>query len=58
MSHELETTQKELRPNKHHHHGVGAANPSSGVDLINTCRWRGGRPFAKKKSNAPIKGFK
>ena len=22
-------------PNKHHHHGDGAANPSSGVDLMN-----------------------
>ena len=35
------TTQ---RPNKHHHHGGGVANPSGGVDLMNTRRLRGGRP--------------
>ena len=46
-SHESKTTQKAQRPNKHHHHIDGAANPSSGrVDLMNSCRWRGGWPSA------------
>jgi hypothetical protein len=27
MSHESKTTQKAQRPNKHHHHGDGAAHP-------------------------------
>jgi hypothetical protein len=44
--HESETTQKLKSLNKHHHHGVGAAHPSSGMDLMNTCRLRGGRPCA------------
>jgi len=33
-------------PNKHHHHGVGAACPSSGVDMMNPCHLRGGQPCA------------
>ena len=37
------TTQ---RPNKHHHHGVEAANPSGGLDLTNPCRLRGEWPCA------------
>ena len=32
------------QPHKHNHHGGGAAWPSSGVDLMNPHRWRGGRP--------------
>jgi hypothetical protein len=32
--------------NIHHHHGGDAACPSSGVDLMNPCRLRGGRPCA------------
>ena len=43
-SHESKTTQKAQPPTKHHHHGVGATHPSSGVDLMNTCCLRGGRP--------------
>jgi hypothetical protein len=46
MSHESKTTQKAQRPIKHHHLGDGAARPSSGVDLMNPCRLRGGRPCA------------
>ncbi len=46
MSHELKTTQKAQRPNKHHHHGDGAAHPSSSVGLMKSCRLRGGRPCA------------
>jgi hypothetical protein len=30
--------------NNHHHHGGEAANPWSGMDLMNTCRPRGGQP--------------
>jgi hypothetical protein len=37
------TTQ---RPNKHHHHGGRALNPSGGVDLMNRRCLRGGRPSA------------
>ena len=33
-------------PTKHHHHGGGAARTSSGVDLMNPCHLRGGRPCA------------
>jgi hypothetical protein len=36
--------KKHKCPNKHHHHGVQATHPSSGVDLMNPCRLRGGRP--------------
>ena len=40
------TSQKPHKKHKHHnkqqHHGVGAARPSSGVDLMNPCRLRGG----------------
>ena len=39
--------KKHKSPNKHDHHGRGeAARPSSGVDLMSPCRWRGGRPSA------------
>jgi hypothetical protein len=31
---------KKQKQDKHHHHG-GAACPSSGMDLMNPCRWRG-----------------
>jgi hypothetical protein len=31
------------KQDKHHHHG-GAARPSSGMDLMNPCHLRGGRP--------------
>ncbi len=37
---------KHKQHDKHHHHGGGAAWPSSGMDLMNLCRWRGGRPSA------------
>jgi hypothetical protein len=30
---------------KHYHPGGGAARPSSGVDLMNPRRWRGGWPW-------------
>ena len=33
MSHESETTQKAQRPNKHHHYGDRAANPSNNLDF-------------------------
>ena len=36
--------KKHTSPTKHHSYGGGAARPSSGVDLINPCRLRGGRP--------------
>ena len=36
---------KKQKQDKHHHHG-GAARPSSGMDLMNPCRLRGGRPCA------------
>ena len=45
-SHESKPHKKHNSPNKHHHHGGGAANPWSGVDLMNWCRRRGGRPCA------------
>ena len=50
-SHESdETTHKNHKqPCKHHHHhlnGDGAAPPSSGVDLMMPCHWRGGQPWA------------
>jgi len=38
--------KKHKSPNKHHHHGGGAANPCSGVDLMNPRRPRGGQPSA------------
>jgi len=45
-SHESKPHEKHNSPNKHHHHGGGAANPCSGVDLMNPRRPRGGRPYA------------
>ena len=36
--------KKHKQHDKQHHHSGGAARPSSGVDLMNPCRWRGGRP--------------
>ena len=36
--------KKHKQHDKQHHHGVGAARPSSGMDLMNPCRLRGGRP--------------
>jgi hypothetical protein len=36
--------RKHKQHDKHHHHGGGTARPSSGMDLMNPCRWRGGRP--------------
>jgi hypothetical protein len=45
-SHESKPHKKHNSPNKHHHHGGGAANPCSGVDLMNPHRPRGGRPSA------------
>ena len=41
-----ETAQKAQTTDKHHHNGGGATCPSSGVDLMNPCRWSGGRPYA------------
>jgi hypothetical protein len=38
--------KKHKQHDKQHHHGGGVARPSSGVDLINPCRPRGGRPSA------------
>ena len=38
--------KKHKSPNKQHHHGGEAANPSGGVDLMNPHRPRGGRPCA------------
>ena len=38
--------KKHKSPKKYHHHGGEAANPSSGVDLMNPRRPRGGRPCA------------
>ena len=38
--------KKHKSPSKHDHHGGEAARPSSGVDLMNPCRLRGGRPCA------------
>ncbi len=46
MSHKSKTTQKHNLPNKHCRHVVGAACPSRDVDLMNSCRLRGGRPCA------------
>ena len=37
--------KKHKSPSKHDHHGGEAARPSSGVDLMNPCRLRGGRSF-------------
>ena len=48
--------KKHKQQHKHHHHGGGAACPSRGVDLMNPCRWRGGRPAAKF-SDAVVAGF-
>jgi hypothetical protein len=39
------TAQKAQQHDKQHHHS-GAICPSSGVDLMSPCRWRGGRPSA------------
>ncbi len=39
-SHESKPHKKHNSPNKHHHHGGGAANPCSGVDLMNPRRPR------------------
>jgi hypothetical protein len=36
--------QQHKQHDKQHHHGGGAACPSSGVDLMNPCRLSGGRP--------------
>ena len=38
--------KKHKQHDKHYHHGGGATHPSSGVDLMNPCRWswRGRRP--------------
>jgi len=36
--------KKHKQHDKQHHHGVGAARPSSGVNLMNPCLPRGGRP--------------
>jgi hypothetical protein len=38
--------QKAQTKDKHHHNRGGAARPSSGVDLMNPRRPRGGRPYA------------
>ena len=38
--------KKHKQHDKQHHHGGGTARPSSGVDLMNPCRWRGERPSA------------
>jgi len=38
--------KKHKQHDKHHYNGGGAARPSSGVDLMNPCRLRGGRPCA------------
>jgi len=40
------TNKKHKQHDKHHHHGGGATRPSSGVDLMNPCRLRGGQPCA------------
>ena len=48
--------KKHKQHHKHHHHGGEAACPSRGVDLMNPCRWRGGRPAAKF-SDAVVAGF-
>ena len=42
-SHESKPHKKHKSPTKHHHHGGGATHPSSGMDLMNPCRLRGGR---------------
>ena len=46
MSHESETTHKAQLPNKHHHNGGEAANPSGGMDLMNPHRPRSEWPCA------------
>ena len=38
--------KKHKQHDKQHHHGIGAARPSSGVDFMNPCRLRGGQPCA------------
>ncbi len=38
--------KKHKQHDKQQHHGVGAAHPSSGVNLMNPCRLRGGRHCA------------
>jgi len=43
-------------PNKNHHHGGGATRPSSGVDLMNPHRPRGG-VLAHARSNAAIEAI-
>jgi hypothetical protein len=45
-SHESKPHKKHNSPNKHDHHGGGAARPSSSVDLMKPHRPRGGRPCA------------
>jgi len=45
-SHKSKPHKKHNSPNKHDHHGGGAARPSSGVDLMKPRRLRGGRPCA------------
>jgi len=38
--------KKHKQHDKQHHHGIGAARPSSGMYSMNPCRLRGGRPCA------------
>jgi len=42
----LDQNRQHKQHDKQHHHFGGVARPSSGVDLMNPCRPRGGRPSA------------